>query len=120
MNNLIKILCIFLFVTFLMQAAEAKTVVLREWDNNKNIDYLEYGENYSMNNLRSYKVKSVYSDLQNKNEKGGYTATVKKYLMNCDEKTFLLQKAYYFKGDELVDYKKYNENFYKDDPSFGW
>jgi len=43
-----------IFITFPLQAVEKESVVLREWDNNKNIEYLEYVKSNSMGNLRSY------------------------------------------------------------------
>ena len=90
MNKLIICLVAMIFITFPLQAVEKESVVLREWDNNKNIEYLEYVKSNSMGNLRSYMIKSVYGDLQDKENKGGYNISTRKYLMSCNDKVFLL------------------------------
>jgi len=120
MNKLLISVITLILFTFSSQAAEKETVVLREWDNNKNVEYLEYPKDNNMDNLWSYTVKSVYGELQEKEYKGGYNISIGKYLMNCSEKLFILQKTYLFNNDELVSYKKYDEAYYDKDPGFGW
>lgn len=107
-----------LFFTFSLQAIEKETVVLREWD--KNIDYLEYVKSNSTGNLRSYMIKSVYGDLQDKEYKGGYNISINKYILSCKDRIFLLQKTYQLNGENLVKYTKFDQTYYQNDPESGW
>lgn len=120
MNKIIIYFVTMIFITFPLQAVEKESVVLREWDNNKNVEYLEYVKSNSMGNLRSYMIKSVYGDLQDKENKGGYNISIRKYIMSCSDKVFLLQKTYLFNGEELIKYTKFDQTYYQNDPAFGW
>ena len=120
MNKLlISLAALFLF-TVSLYAVEKETIVIKEWGSNKNIEYLEFVKNNNMGNLWSYTIKSVYGELQNKKDKGGYNISISKYLMNCNDKLFLLQKTYLFHDEDLVRYTKYDESYYSKDTGFGW
>jgi len=108
---------IFLF-SFILYAQE--THLLREWGNNKNIDYLELGSNYIFKNLRSYNIKIVYTDLQGPGVKGGFGVSISSYIMNCDDKKYKLNKTYYFNGENLVKFSRFDDRYYRNDPGFGW
>jgi len=108
---------IFLF-SFILYAQEIHQ--LREWGNNKNIDYLELGSRYIFNNLRSYSIKTVYTDLQEPGVEGGFSVSISSYIMNCDDKKYKLNKIYYFNGENLVKFSRFNDQYYRNDPGFGW
>lgn len=120
MNKIMFLLIALLLLTIPSLADDKETVVLREWNNSKSIEYLEYNKKNSFGDLRSYIIKSVYGELQDRENDGGYNISINKYLMNCAHNLFILQKNYLFNDDDLVQYKKYDETYYKDDPSFGW
>jgi len=108
---------IFLF-SFILYAQEIH--LLREWGNNKNIDYLELGSRYIFNNLRSYSIKTVYTDLQEPGVEGGFNESISSYIMNCDDKKYKLNKTYYFNGENLVKFSSFDDQYYRNDPGFGW
>ncbi len=108
---------IFLF-SFILYAQEIHQ--LREWGNNKNIDYLELGSRYIFNNLRSYSIKTVYTDLQEPGVEGGFSVSISSYIMNCDDKKYKLNKTYYFNGENLVKFSSFDDQYYRNDPGFGW
>ncbi len=120
MKKILLCLITFVSITFPLHAVEKETVVLRQWDNNKNIEYLEYAKENSFGDLRSYMIKSVYGDLQDTDNKGGYNISIKKYLMNCNDEVFILKKTYLLNDDDLVQYNNYDEAYYMNDPTFGW
>ena len=66
------------------------------------------------------RTDAVYGDLQDKENKGGYNISIRKYLMNCSDKVFLLQKTYLFNGEKLIKYTKFDQTYYQNDPAFGW
>ena len=120
MNKLlVSFAALFLF-TVSLYAVKKESIVIKEWDSKKNIEYLEFVKNNNRGNLWSYTVKSVYGELQNKEDKGGYNISIRNYLMNCNDKLFLLQKTYLFHDDELVRYTKYDESYNSNEPGLGW
>lgn len=120
MNKIMFLLITLLLLTIPSLADDKETVVLREWNNSKNIEYLEYNRKNSFGDLRSYIIKSVYGELQDRENNGGYNISINKYLMNCADNLFILQKKYLLNDDDLVQYTKYDETYYKGDPAFGW
>ena len=120
MSKFLHVLILLIFSQVPLNAANVNTVVLREWDNGKNIEYLEYTNNNRRGNLSTYTVKAVYGEIQEDNAQGNYDTTISKYIMNCTEKIYRLNKTYFLNGEEFVNYIKYDDNSNRDDPMNGW
>ena len=118
MKKFLLIVTLFLVSAFPLSAQQ--TVVIREWNDNKNIDYLELNRNYLFKNLGSYTIKTVYSENQENGIEGGYDSSVSSFVMNCNDKKFKLNKTYYFRGGDLVHFENYDASHYRDDPDQGW
>ena len=113
-------LAVLLFSSLPLQAAEKETVVLREWNNGKNIEYLEYTKNNRRGNLITYTIRSVYGEMQKVGDKGSYDTSINKFLMDCKDKIYRLNKTYFLNGEQFVTLTKYDDLYYKDKPMLGW
>ena len=120
MSKLLLVLILLIFSQLPLQAVNVNKVVLREWDNGKNIEYLEYTNNNRRGNLSTYTIKSVYGEIQKDGTLGNYDTTVSKYILDCTEKLYKINKTYFLKGEELVNFVKYDDNYYRDEPMNGW
>ena len=120
MNKFLLVLILLIFSQLPLNAVNVNKVVLRQWDNGKNIEYLEYTNNNRRGNLSTYTVKTVYGEIQEDGELGKYNITVSKYIMNCTEKIYRLNKTYFLNGEEFINYIKYDDNSNRDDPKNGW
>ena len=80
MSKFLLVLILIIFSQLPLYAVNVNTVVLREWDNGKNIEYLEYTNNNRRGNLSTYTVKTVYSEIQDDNAPGNYDITISKFI----------------------------------------
>ena len=64
MKKALLIVIPILFLSFPVSAQE--THVLREWNDNRNIEYLQLKGNYYLGRYRTYTIRTVYGDLQEK------------------------------------------------------
>ena len=111
----------FLFLSSLpLQAVEKETVVLREWNNGSNIEYLEYTRNNRRGNLSTYTIRSVFGEMQQADDKGSYDTSISKFIMDCKDGLYRLNKTYFLNGEEFVTISKYDELYYNDKPLLGW
>ena len=120
MSKFLLVLILIIFSQLPLYAVNVNTVVLREWDNGKNIEYLEYTNNNRRGNLSTYTIKSVYGEIQEDGTLENYDTTISKYILDCTEKLYKLNKTYFLKGEELVDLVKYDDNYYREEPMNGW
>ena len=120
MNKFFISLAVLFFGSLPLQAVEKETVVLREWNKGKNIEYLEYTKNNRRGNLSTYTIRSVYGEMQKAGDGESYDTTVSKYLLNCKDKIYRLNKTYFLNGEDFVTLKKYDDLYYNGKPQNGW
>ena len=120
MNKFFISIAVLFFSSLPLQAVEKETVVLREWNKGKNIEYLEYTMNNRRGNLCTYTIRSVYGEMQMSGDGEIYDTTINKYLLNCKDKIYRLNKTYFLNGEDFVTFKKYDDVYYNDKTQKGW
>lgn len=120
MGKLLFVLLFLIVFQVPVNSAELNTVVLREWDNGKNIEYLEYTNKNRRGNLSSYTIKTVFGEAQTGDPAGSYDVAISKYILDCTDKVYRLNKTYFLSGEDLVSFKKYDDLYYKDSLKNGW